>query len=312
MQGASSLRLGRRVGVTAREDVPLPVECYLSCNIAYRTAEDVGETDASCPEDSEFMTNYNICYSCLMAKSRDFKLSVKEYLEPTFSRYISYCQAKTASAIDPTWYTTTEILVRATYTNKDGPTEPAVALAYTTVLRSDWTGFMTSTSSSASPAATSITDSSSGNGSSNSLAPWVWAIIGAVVALGIIGLGILLFLYKRGKLSFLKRKGKSGKTTSGHELDGDSAWRSGDKPELHGETAVAAPTEKQINELYTESGTEPRELDSSVRPVELAVGDGGMRPEVFELPAEYNYGGGEVVENGNANQTKGGPGETRQ
>ena len=60
-----------------------------------------------------------------------------------------------------------------------------------------------------------------------------------------------------------------------HELDGDSTWRTGDKPELHGESLLTAAATTPVKELSAQY-SEPKELDSSVKPVELPV----------ELPAE--------------------------
>ncbi|KAL0471065.1 hypothetical protein QR685DRAFT_597581 [Neurospora intermedia] len=62
-----------------------------------------------------------------------------------------------------------------------------------------------------------------------------------------------------------------------HELDGDSTWRTGDKPELHGESLLTAAATTPVKELSAQY-SEPKELDSSVKPVELPV----------ELPAEAN------------------------
>nr|CAB92020.2 hypothetical protein [Neurospora crassa] len=62
-----------------------------------------------------------------------------------------------------------------------------------------------------------------------------------------------------------------------HELDGDSTWRTGDKPELRGESLPTAAATTPVKELPAQY-SEPKELDSSVKPVELPV----------ELPAEVH------------------------
>ncbi|KAK3491059.1 uncharacterized protein B0T23DRAFT_413652 [Neurospora hispaniola] len=69
----------------------------------------------------------------------------------------------------------------------------------------------------------------------------------------------------------------SGSHSRSHELDGDFAWRTGDKPELHGGNILeAAAATIPAKELPTQS-SEPKELDSNVEPVELPaeVHDGG-------------------------------------
>ncbi|KAK1775467.1 hypothetical protein QBC45DRAFT_242881 [Copromyces sp. CBS 386.78] len=109
----------------------------------------------------------------------------------------------------------------------------------------------------------------------NGPSPWVWAIVGAVIALVLIGLGIVAFLYKRDKFRFIKKK--LG-LESAQELDGDTAWRTGDKPELHGESrAVAASTGP------------PKELDSSEKPIEMSAK--GLSTRLVELPTEFNESG---------------------
>lgn len=90
-----------------------------------------------------------------------------------------------------------------------------------------------------------------------------------------IGLGIVAFLYKKGKLPFIKKK--LG-LASAQELDGDTAWRTGDKPELHGESSGVAPS----------TVGPPKELDANEKAIEMAAGDPRMRP--VELPTEFNQG----------------------
>lgn len=251
-----------------------------------------GELPEFCPNDSAFMRYYRDCYACLLAKADDPRAVVKGYLEAYFSPYVEYCQEQNNSRIDPTWYTSTTAWTTVTFTNKNGPTDTATVLVDMTVLRAEWTGFQTATSNTITSSQPSTTASSNSGkpindnkNSSHGPSPWVWAIVGAVVALAIIGLGILLFLFKRGKLRFGKRKTKLDKgsttttttTTQSHthanELDGDSAWRTGDKPELHGESrSMAPPAATAPKELYTQDNG-PKELDSGVGPVELPADD---------------------------------------
>lgn len=73
--------------------------------------------------------------------------------------------------------------------------------------------------------------------------------------------------------------------------------------------AVSTP----VKEIYTKS-VEPKELDSSVRPVELAVDDIGKRgrTEVVELPAEVTSSDQGGVRDVKGNQDEESTGEKRQ
>lgn len=79
-------------------------------------------------------------------------------------------------------------------------------------------------------------------------------------------------MYRKGKLRFINKM-KLGMASAAHsrshELDGDFAWRTRDKPELHGENiledAAATIPAKELPAQYSE----PKELDSNVEPVEL-------------------------------------------
>ncbi|KAK1775466.1 hypothetical protein QBC45DRAFT_242967 [Copromyces sp. CBS 386.78] len=282
--------------LSERESDPTPSQCYDICSDALLKAQQVGKTPGLCPDDSPFMHSYNECYSCLLANAEeDARELIKAELDPTFSPYISYCQEQ--KNIDPSWYTSTTTWAIATYTNQNRAPVTVTVLVDTTVLRPDWTGFQTTTSMS--PATTSQTvttasltpDQHKTKDSASGPRPWVWAIIGAVIALAVIGLGVLQFLYRKGKLRFIERKLRMT-LAHPHELDGDLTWRTGDKPELHGQSSSMAAAVVPSKELYTPNN-EPKELDSSVEPVELPVDGTGMRARVGGLPVEVHLGSGE-------------------
>ncbi|KAK3396972.1 hypothetical protein B0T20DRAFT_246378 [Sordaria brevicollis] len=311
-----------------------PAACYQDCNNAFLEAQVVGKTAKLCSESSDFSLYYSRCHSCILAMNSDSGDTISAYLDPTFAEYTAYCQELEAS-VDPSWYTPMITWTMATYTVQNGPTTTVRVLVDTIVLRSDWTGFQTTTSApviptstpvlptsttsqpgiitssrsltstATTPAASSIpgSEKSDTGASTHGPSPWVWAIVGAVVALTLIGAGILLFLYRRGKLRSLKHKWKLGRTTAHpHELDGDSAWRTGDKPELHGESRLVAGGSSTED---TKSMEPPKELDSSVVPVELAVNEDtevaetrGRAAELtaVELPAEVHVASSDDVE----------------
>lgn len=323
MEFTTSLRLERQAAVVATPSAisEPPAECYESCSMfqilflftpdifavgladlkldyAYLEAQTVGQSVGLCAENSDFNLYYSRCYSCILAVAENSRETISNYFDPMFYQYIAYCQKQKGGSVDPSWYTSTTTWAVATYTMQSGPTVTVTVLVDTTVIRPDWTGFQTTT-----PVlpTTATPDKPNTDGSRNGPSPWVWAIVGAVIALALIGLGILLLLYRKGKLRSLKQKWKLGRVSAHtHELDGDSTWRTGDKPELHGESRLMAAVSSPVKEIYTKS-VEPKELDSSVRPVELAVDDIGTmgRTEVAELPAEVtssDQGGGERCE----------------
>ncbi|KAL0471067.1 hypothetical protein QR685DRAFT_525364 [Neurospora intermedia] len=194
----------------------------------YLEAQEVGKSPKLCSNDSSFMRYYNNCYSCTLALTEDPRDAVHDWLDYVFFPNISYCHE--SESIDPTWYTSTTTWATATYVIDHGPTTTVTVLVDTMVLRPDWTGFQTTTSLSPSTTTTTRASSSfqantitsaSQPSTTTNLAPdesntrearthgpssWVWAIVGAVIALAIIGLGILLCSYRKGKLRFINKK----------------------------------------------------------------------------------------------------------
>ncbi|KAK3950437.1 hypothetical protein QBC32DRAFT_346534 [Pseudoneurospora amorphoporcata] len=267
--------------MAAKDNEP-PPECKELCETAYIDAQRVGKTSSLCEAGSSFREHYNECDVCLRHSTQiEYGAVVKEYLEPRFAQFIGYCDEQNVPAgVDPSWYASTTTLAVATLTISNIRTTVTV-VKDTSVLRSDWTGFPANAPSSTSTAATTTTGSSPTSQQTTAAPPgtatngpssWVWAIVGVVIALVLIGLGIVAFLYKRGKFRFIKKK--LG-LESAQELDGDTAWRTGDKPELHGESrAVAASTGP------------PKELDSSEKPIEMSAK--GLSTRLVELPTEFN------------------------
>lgn len=153
-----------------------------------------------------------------------------------------------------------------------------------TITTSSTASVPATTTNSTLPASETPTAVSPGPGTKNGPSPWIWAIIGTVIVVVLIGLGIALFLYKKGQLRSIKIRLR---IKSAQELDGDSSWRTGDKPELHGESSTLAITSGPPKELEAPTTIEPKELDSREKPAEMpTTKDPNLRP--VELPTEFN------------------------
>ncbi|KAK3396973.1 hypothetical protein B0T20DRAFT_246415 [Sordaria brevicollis] len=320
------LRVGGRAEVAARDSSLLPARCYDDCTNAESEARMVGKVPSVCNDDRFFYEEYQRCTACIKYASDDPEAVENSYLISTFGELIAYCSAVAIKSFDPSWYSLTTSWGVVTSMENNTPVT-ATVMVTTSVLRAEWTGGLRqpaslsvsgiTTASSATTATgtensplqtdsttataitvsfpfttTDITRPTSGQltavrpePGTNGPAPWVWAIIGAVIALVLIGLGIVAFLYRRGKIPFF-RKTKPG-LASAQEPDGEANWRTGDKPELHGESSALAITSGPPKELDPSTTVQPKELDSSEKPAEMpTTDDPSVRP--VELPTEFN------------------------
>ena len=77
-----------------RDESICPPSCYDICNNAYLEAAQVGKSAALCGDGSAFRSYHNACLDCIGAQVVDLKRTTKEYLDPTFQQFISYCDAR--------------------------------------------------------------------------------------------------------------------------------------------------------------------------------------------------------------------------
>ena len=115
--------------------------------------------------------------------------------------------------------------------------------------------------------------------------PWVWAIIGAVIALVLFGLGIVGFLYKRGKVESIKKR--LNLRPARELVYGDLNWGTGDIADLQGESSTLTISTGLPKEMDATATAEPKELDSNVIPVEMPTTNDPFTRSV-ELPTGFN------------------------
>lgn len=81
--------------LSKRGGEPVPAVCYDTCNNCFLEAQMVGKVPTLCEEGSAFRGYYDACNECIDNWSEDsekYDVVKREYLEPVFEQWISYCE----------------------------------------------------------------------------------------------------------------------------------------------------------------------------------------------------------------------------
>ncbi|KAK3301743.1 uncharacterized protein B0T15DRAFT_544495 [Chaetomium strumarium] len=252
---------------SASDAVPIPGVCYERCNDAAREVQRVGRVPQLCDQDSAFRKYMNLCLGCLNAAGASVSAigpaeEMVGYCVASPAPLTAFSTASTASTsytIPTSWLTTSTMLSYFTFSGVglDGieTLTTSTSAVEVVVTRSDWTGFVHTSTPTANREAQSTSGSTESETSTSNNKAW---IAGAVVG-SIAGLAVLVGIYCYLLFFFRRRKRRSRKSRN----DDDDEPYTG-KPELHAESLPGAPRGP------------PKELDAMPRP-----------PQELEVPTKY-------------------------
>jgi hypothetical protein len=65
---------------------------------AYIEAQKIGLTPALCASGSAFLSDYDVCQTCVIENSNSTNVSLTTYTEPEFASFLSFCNNQTNSS----------------------------------------------------------------------------------------------------------------------------------------------------------------------------------------------------------------------